>query len=89
MPQGLESFQVNISHNIKSLQSVATDTFYMRYTLEIDDWWKFWDLDIPDTAWISQGQNPELTTLIHITDPIWIHRLRELNPNFLSPQWLH
>jgi hypothetical protein len=58
------------------------------YLLSIDDWTDFWDLNIPDTAWHSLGQNADLDTLIEITDPIWNTVIHHAAFDFLTPIWI-
>jgi len=59
------------------------------YLLGIDDWWKFEDLNVPDTSWHSLGQNQVLDTLIEFTDPVWDLLIHHLEPDFLTPIWIH
>jgi hypothetical protein len=59
------------------------------YLLSLDDWWRFYDLNLPDDAWHDLGQNTDLDTLIEITDPIWSTVIHHANFDFLTPIWLH
>jgi hypothetical protein len=58
------------------------------YLLSIDAWPDFWDLNIPDTAWHSLGQNQDLDTLIEFTDPKWNTVIHHAAPDFLTPIWI-
>jgi hypothetical protein len=58
------------------------------YLLGIDNWCEFYDLNIPDSSWISLGQNQDLDTLIEITDPLWSAALEYINLDFLIPIWI-
>jgi hypothetical protein len=59
-------------------------TMLLLYIIQIDDWWKWYDLNIPDSAWISIIQNHDLETLIEITDPAWQLALQYSTPDFLT-----
>lgn len=54
------------------------------YIIKIDDWWRWYDLNIPDSAWVSIVQNADLDTLIEITDPAWQLALQYAMPEFLT-----
>ena len=66
----------------------AVPIFFMTrlvlYIIQIDDWWKWYDLNIPDDAWTSIVQNADLETLIEITDPGWLLAIQIAMPEFLT-----
>ena len=72
-------------------QSSITDFFMTRlyYILAVDDWTDFWDLNIPESAYISLGQNDNLETLIEFTDPTWALAISHKQPDCLTPIWIH
>ena len=56
----------------------------MYYVIDIDDWTAWYDLDIPDSAWISLAQNEFLETLIEIQDPLWQLVFEWATPDFVQ-----
>lgn len=73
------------------VNSLSSADFFMAmmFIIAIDDWWKWYDLNIPDDAWISIVQNSDLDTLIEIKDPAWILALQHHTPEFLKLVWIH
>lgn len=53
------------------------------YIIQIDDWTRWYDLNIPDEAWITLVQNSDLETLIEIVDPVWQMALELWPPEFV------
>ena len=59
------------------------------FILAIDDWPDFWDLNIPDEAYVELSQNADLDTLIEFVDPKWELAIRHRQPDCLIPIWIH
>ncbi len=56
----------------------------MYYVIDIEDWTAWYDLDIPDSAWITIAQNHDLETLIEIQDPLWQLAFEFAAPDFVQ-----
>jgi hypothetical protein len=54
------------------------------YILQIDDWCEWYDLNVPDHAWITLAQNQDLETLIEIVDPLWKMAFEIATPSFVQ-----
>lgn len=66
--------------------SSSSADFFMAelYILHIDDWPRWYDLNIPDWAWITLAQNQELETLIEFVDPLWKIAFEMATPDFVQ-----
>ena len=83
------SSKIVIAISIACSNPVLLTPLIMIYVLDIEDWWAFYDLNIPDSGWYSIGQDENLNTYIKITDPTWSAALAVHTPFFLIPQWIH
>jgi hypothetical protein len=69
----------------ESFPSSNADFFTaMYYVIDIEDWTDWYDLDVPDSAWITIAQNEYLETLIEIQDPLWQMAFALAAPDFVQ-----